>query len=172
MRSRRSSATLLTMLLTASFLKAGVPDKDIVETVLEAGEFKTLMAAWEAAGLLEELKTEGPLTLLAPSDGAFERLPRGTLDSLLKAENRSDLRAILAYHVVPAKMSSAQATRVERVITMQGDDLRFWSHEGKAMVGYATVITADIPCSNGVIHKIDRVLLPPETPLKGLTAAH
>jgi len=173
MSRRTISGIMLSLLVTAPFLLGGtpLPEKDIVETAMEAGTFKTLLTACEAAGLLEELQVEGPITLLAPSDHAFERLPTGTLERLLKPENVSELRAILSYHIVSSEMSTEEAATALRVASLQGDDLRFWSQDGKVMVGSASVTTADIPCSNGMIHEIDRVLMPPKFSLNSQMTA-
>ena len=131
---------------------------DILETAGAAGSFTTLAKAIEAAGLTETLKGDGPFTVFAPTDEAFAKLPEGTLDALL--QDKEKLAAILTYHVVPGKVSSADVAQRATATTVNGKDLKFTAADGKVMVGNATVTQADIPASNGVIHVIDTVLLP------------
>ena len=131
---------------------------DIIETAGAAGSFTTLAKAIEAAGLTETLKGDGPFTVFAPTDEAFDKLPEGTLDALLK--DKEKLAAILTYHVVPGKVPSADVAQRATATTVNGKDLKFTAADGKVMVGNATVTQADIPASNGVIHVIDTVLLP------------
>ncbi|HEX6433370.1 MAG TPA: fasciclin domain-containing protein [Gemmatimonadales bacterium] len=131
---------------------------DIVETAKGAGTFNTLAKAIEAAGLTETLKGEGPFTVFAPTDEAFDKLPAGTLESLL--QDREKLATILKYHVVPGKVSSSQAMEISEAKTAAEKSLPISKASGKLMVGTATVTKADIPASNGVIHVIDTVLLP------------
>ncbi|AQT67693.1 Immunogenic protein MPT70 precursor [Anaerohalosphaera lusitana] len=130
-------------------------DKDIVETAVAAGQFETLVAALKAAGLVETLKGDGPFTVFAPTDKAFAKLPKGTVDELLKEENRDKLTAILTYHVLPSKILLASQDSE----TIQGQTLAIKT-SGSFTVNNAKVITPDIPASNGVIHVIDSVLLP------------
>lgn len=131
---------------------------DIIETAIAAGSFTILAKAIEAAGLVETLKGEGPFTVFAPTDEAFEMLPEGALDSLLQDQEK--LAAILTYHVVPGKVSSEDVAQLPRATTVNGQDLKITAADGKVMVGSSTVTQADIPASNGVIHVIDTVLLP------------
>lgn len=131
---------------------------DIIETAKGAGSFNTLAKAIEAAGLTETLKGEGPFTVFAPTDEAFAKLPKGTLESLLQDQEK--LATILKYHVVPGKVSSSQAMEISEAKTAADKSLPISKASGKLMVGDATVTKADIPASNGVIHVIDTVLLP------------
>lgn len=134
--------------------------KDIVDTAVGAGQFNTLVAAVQAADLVDTLKSKGPFTVFAPNDAAFAKLPAGTVENLLKPENKDQLVAILTYHVVPGKiMSSDIAGKKADVATVQGDGLAVDAMSG-VMVNNATVIAADVEASNGVIHVIDTVLLP------------
>ncbi len=133
---------------------------DIVDTAIAAGSFETLVAAVQAAGLVDTLRGEGPFTVFAPTDEAFAALPEGTVESLLQEENRDQLVSILTYHVIPGKvMSSDIAGQTLSVETVQGMELAIDATDG-VRVGEATVVTADIEASNGVIHVIDTVLIP------------
>lgn len=133
---------------------------DIVDTAAAAGSFKTLVAAVKAAGLVDTLKGAGPFTVFAPTDDAFAKLPTGTVDTLLKPENKNKLIAILTYHVVPGKtMSSAIAGKKVDVKTVEGEELMIDGTNG-VMVNNARVTKADIDTSNGVIHVVDTVLIP------------
>ena len=131
----------------------------IVETAIEAGSFTTLVAAVEAAGLVETLSGEGPFTVFAPTDEAFAALPEGTVESLLLPENRDQLVAILTYHVVPGAVMSTDLTDGMTAATVQGGEITIDLDNG-VMVNDATVTAADIQASNGVIHVIDAVILP------------
>ena len=133
---------------------------NIVETAVDAGNFTTLVAAVEAAGLVETLSGEGPFTVFAPTDDAFAALPEGTVESLLLEENKEQLVAILTYHVVPGKVMSGDLTDGMMATTVQGGDVTIMT-EGGVTVNGATVSAADIEASNGVIHVIDAVILPP-----------
>ena len=134
--------------------------KDIVATAVGAGKFNTLVAAVKAAGLVETLKGKGPFTVFAPTDEAFAKLPKGTVEDLLKPENKEKLVAILTYHVVPGKiMSSDIAGKKLEVGTVQGSKLSVDATSG-VKVDNAKVVTADVATSNGVIHVIDAVVLP------------
>ncbi len=133
---------------------------DIVDTAVAAGDFKTFTTALEAAGLVEALKGEGPFTVFAPTDEAFAKLPEGTLEDLLKPENKSTLQGILKYHVVAGKVMAADVVKVDSAKTLQGEELSVQVKDGTIMVDEATVVKTDIECSNGVIHVIDSVLLP------------
>jgi uncharacterized surface protein with fasciclin (FAS1) repeats len=145
---------------TANKPVAAAP-KDIVDTAVEAGSFKTLAAALTAAGLVGTLKSEGPFTVFAPTDGAFAKLPAGTLEDLLKPENKDKLSAILTYHVVPGKVMAKDVVSLSSAKTVNGKELKIATKDGAVMVNNATVTQTDIGCSNGVIHVIDAVMLPP-----------
>jgi uncharacterized surface protein with fasciclin (FAS1) repeats len=133
---------------------------DIVDTAVAAGDFKTLAAALQAAGLIETLKGKGPFTVFAPTDAAFAKLPAGTVESLLKPENKAQLTSILTYHVVPGKVKSKSlAGKTMDVKTVQGTTVAINGKKG-VMVDAATVTKADIKASNGVIHVIDTVIMP------------
>ena len=124
-----------------------------------AGQFKTLVAAIKAAGLVETLKGPGPFTVFAPTDSAFAKLPKGTVEELLKPENKQKLASILTYHVLSGKVLSSQV-KTMMAPTVNGQQLDVKVEDGKVMVNNATVVKADIPASNGVIHAIDTVLMP------------
>ncbi|GAB4511118.1 MAG: fasciclin domain-containing protein [Roseibium sp.] len=148
----------LLLVLPLSAAKAG--SKDIVDTAVDAGSFKTLVAAVQAAGLVDTLKGEGPFTVFAPTDEAFAKLPEGTVENLLKPENKDQLVAVLTYHVVPGKVMSADiAGKKAAVASVQGGEISVDATDG-VKVDDATVITADVEASNGVIHVIDTVILP------------
>ena len=135
--------------------------QDIVDTAVGAGSFKTLVAAVKAAGLVDTLKGPGPFTVFAPTDDAFAKLPKGTVASLLKPENQGKLVAILTYHVVAGKVLAADVVKVDSAKTVNGKPLPVKVQGGSVFVGTAKVVKTDIECSNGVIHVIDSVLLPP-----------
>jgi uncharacterized surface protein with fasciclin (FAS1) repeats len=135
--------------------------KDIVDTAVAAGSFKTLAAALSAAGLVDTLKGTGPFTVFAPTDAAFAKLPAGTVENLLKPENKAQLTAILTYHVVQGKVPASAVTgKVTQAATVNGASLNVNGTSG-VKVNDATVVQADVAASNGVIHVIDTVLLPP-----------
>ena len=136
------------------------PKKDIVEVAVEAGKFKTLAAALKAAGLVDTLKGEGPFTVFAPTDEAFAKLPAGTVESLLKPENKEKLVAVLTYHVVPGKVLAADVVKLTEAKTVQGGKVTIAAKDGKVTVDGANVVTTDIKAKNGVIHVIDAVILP------------
>jgi transforming growth factor-beta-induced protein len=133
---------------------------DIVDTAVGAGSFNTLVAAVKAAGLVETLKGPGPFTVFAPTDEAFAKLPAGTVQDLLKPENREKLAAILTYHVVPGKVMAADVIRLTKAKTVQGQEVKIKTGSGGVMVDNAKVVRTDIETSNGVIHVIDTVILP------------
>lgn len=140
---------------------AGSMKKDIVDTAAGDGRFETLVAAVQAADLVDTLKSDGPFTVFAPTDEAFAKLPAGTVEDLLKPENKEKLRAVLTYHVVSGKVMSADiAGKKTAVETVQGSNLSVDATDGAVMVDQAKVIIADIETSNGVIHVIDTVVLP------------
>ena len=136
--------------------------KDIVDTAVAAGSFKTLVAAVKAAGLVDTLKGAGPFTVFAPTDAAFAKLPEGTVAELLKPENKARLQAILTYHVVPGKVQAADVVKLTGATTVQGQQIDVSVKNNNVSVDGANVIKTDIQTSNGVIHVIDSVLLPTE----------
>jgi uncharacterized surface protein with fasciclin (FAS1) repeats len=137
------------------------PAGDIIETAVGAGQFKTLAAALEAAGLVEALKGKGPFTVFAPTDEAFAKLPAGTVEELLKPENREKLKAVLLYHVVPGRVAAADVVKLngKDAKTLQGGKVKVRTTEG-VMVDDAKVLKVDVMATNGVIHVIDTVLMP------------
>jgi uncharacterized surface protein with fasciclin (FAS1) repeats len=141
---------------------AQAAEKDIVDTAVEAGQFQTLAAALEAAGLVATLKGEGPFTVFAPTDEAFAKLPSGTVETLLKEENKDQLTAILTYHVVPGKVMSQDVAGIDEARTVNGKMIDVEVDGSAVKVNDATVTQADIAAANGVIHVIDTVILPPE----------
>lgn len=155
-----SFALILGVLASALPSLAASGNKNIVDTAVAAGSFKTLVAAVQAAGLAETLEGSGPYTVFAPTDDAFKKLPAGTVDALLKPENKEKLKAILLYHVVQGKVMAAQAMKMSSAKTVSGQDLSITTSGGTVMINDAKVVNADIQASNGVIHVIDTVLLP------------
>ena len=153
-------ATLLTLGLSLAGVTARAADKDIVDTAVGAGNFKTLVAAVQAAGLVDTLKGTGPFTVFAPTDEAFAKLPAGTVESLLKPENKAKLVAILTYHVVPGKVTAADVVKLKEAKTVQGTNAKITVKGDKVMVDGANVVKTDIITSNGVIHVIDAVIMP------------
>ncbi len=136
-------------------------EKDIIDTAVAAGQFGTLAKAVTEAGLVETLKGDGPFTVFAPTDEAFGKLPEGTVADLLKPENKEKLTAILTYHVVPGKVMAEDVVKLKEADTVNGKKLSIKVEDGKVMVDGATVVKPDVECSNGVIHVIDAVMLPP-----------
>jgi uncharacterized surface protein with fasciclin (FAS1) repeats len=154
--------TLLASTLASALAQAAdapAAPGDIVAVASSAGSFKTLVAAVKAAGLVETLQGKGPFTVFAPTDDAFAKLPAGTLEDLLKPENKQKLVAILTYHVVPGKVMAADV-KTMKVKTVNGQELSIKVEDGKVMVDNAKVIKTDVAASNGVIHVIDTVVLP------------
>lgn len=151
-------ALIFAMLLSTN-IKA--QDSDIVDLAVATDELSTLVTAVQAAGLVETLKSDGPFTVFAPTNAAFEALPEGVLDMLLKPENKDKLTAVLTYHVVPAEVMSGDLEDGMMAGTVQGSEAKITLMNGKAMVDGATVIMADVNASNGVVHVIDQVILPP-----------
>ncbi|MBP7526994.1 MAG: fasciclin domain-containing protein [Syntrophorhabdaceae bacterium] len=141
---------------------ANAQDKDIVDTAVAAGSFKTLATALQAAGLVETLKGPGPFTVFAPTDEAFAKLPKGTLDDLLKPENKEKLVSILTYHVVPGKVMAADVVKLKKAKTVQGSEISIKVKGKKVMADKANVVKTDVEASNGVIHVIDAVMMPPK----------
>lgn len=154
----RATTFALATLLAAPAMAGGM-SKDIVDTAVGAGDFGTLVAAVQAAGLVDTLKGDGPFTVFAPTDAAFAALPEGTVESLLKPENKDQLVAILTYHVVPGKVMSTDLVDDMTAATVQGGDITIDLDNG-VMINDASVAAADIVASNGVIHVIDKVILP------------
>ena len=134
--------------------------KDIVDTAVAAGQFTTLAAALDAAGLVETLKGDGPFTVFAPTDAAFAALPEGTVENLLKPENRDQLVAILTYHVVPGSVKAKDVVKLDQATTVNGSDVTISVADSGVRVDNAKVLKTDISASNGVIHVIDAVILP------------
>lgn len=155
-RTTLIAAAAAAALSTAAFAGA---KKDIVDTAVGAGSFETLVAAVQAAGLVDTLKGDGPFTVFAPTDDAFAALPEGTVENLLKPENKDMLTAILTYHVVPGKVMSTDLQDDMEAATVQGEAVTIDLDNG-VMVEGASVVSADIETSNGVIHVIDKVILP------------
>ena len=152
----RNVIPALALVALATPLRAG----DIVDTAIAAGQFNTLAKAVQAAGLVDALKAEGPLTVFAPTDEAFAKLPAGTLESLLKPENKDKLTAILTYHVVSGKVMAADVVKIKSAKTLNGQAAPIKTANGGVTVGGAKVVKTDIETSNGVIHVIDSVMLP------------
>jgi uncharacterized surface protein with fasciclin (FAS1) repeats len=148
------------LILAASPVFSAGHEKDIVDTAVAAGSFKTLATALKAAGLVETLKGKGPFTVFAPTDEAFAKLPAGTLDNLLKPENKEKLKGILTYHVVPGKVMAKDVVKIKEAKTVNGKMLTVTVKDGKVMVDKAHVVQTDIGATNGVIHVIDAVVLP------------
>ena len=159
--SSSSTSSSSPMSAAASPAMSPAATADIVDTAVAAGQFTTLAKALQAAGLVDTLKGTGPFTVFAPTDAAFAKLPAGTLDTLLK-DPKGELTRILTYHVVPGKVMAADITDGMTAKTVEGDTLTFTIKDGKVYVNGAQVTTADVPASNGVIHVINKVLIPPK----------
>ena len=157
-----SALSALALIVTLGCATPVMAEKkaDIVDTAAAAGQFNTLVAAVKAAGLVEALKSEGPFTVFAPTDAAFAKLPAGTVESLLKPENKEKLVAILKYHVVPGKVTASDVTKLTQAKTLQGQMITIKTADGGVMVDNASVVKTDIHTSNGVIHVIDSVIMP------------
>ncbi len=140
--------------------KAMSGSKDIVDTAVSAGSFNTLAAALTAADLVDTLRGDGPYTVFAPTDDAFAKLPAGTLEDLLRPENKAKLQAILTYHVVPGRLMAADVVTMSSAKTVNGESFKISESSGNVMVDNAKVIKTDVIASNGVIHVIDTVLIP------------
>ena len=162
MLNKLAFGTLAAFVLTATVSTTAVQaqTRDIVDTAVAAGSFTTLAKALQAADLVATLKGAGPFTVFAPTDEAFAALPPGTVENLLKPENKAKLRRVLTYHVVPGKVMAADVAQVSSAKAVSGDTLRITSSDGTVMVDKARVVKTDIAASNGVIHVIDTVLLP------------
>ena len=147
--------------LTVAASTALASSEDIVDTAVSAGNFSMLAAALTAAGLVDTLKGDGPFTVFAPTDTAFAQLPAGTVEELLKPENRDKLIAVLTYHVVPGKVMSGDVVSIDAAKTVEGSDIAVSvADDGSVMLNDAKVTMVDIAASNGVIHVIDNVLIP------------
>jgi uncharacterized surface protein with fasciclin (FAS1) repeats len=161
----RKTMAAITSLMLAGVAFAAAPrafsaehEKDIVDTAVAAGSFKTLVTAVKAAGLVETLKGEGPFTVFAPTDEAFAKIPKAKLEALL--QDKKALTSVLTYHVVSGKVMAADVVKLKSAKTVQGSDAKIKVKGDKVMIDNATVIKTDIVCSNGVIHVIDAVLMP------------
>ncbi|MEZ9997709.1 fasciclin domain-containing protein [Vibrio lentus] len=159
--SKTLSVLVATLLFTA-FAHANHHEmkKDIIDVAVENGSLTTLVAAVKAAGLVDTLKGDGPFTVFAPTDEAFAALPEGTVEMLLKPENKDKLVAILTYHVVPGKIMAAEVMKLSSAETVQGEAVMVAIDDGNVMINTAKVVIPDVKASNGVIHVIDAVLLP------------
>ncbi len=155
----RFRSTVLLAGFFALALSSAATAADIVDTAI-AGKFNTLVAAVKAAGLVDTLKGPGPFTVFAPTDEAFAKLPEGVLENLLKPENKAKLQSVLTYHVVPGKVMSRDAVKLNSAKTAQGSSINIKAMDNGLMVNDAHVVKADIEASNGVIHVIDKVILP------------
>jgi uncharacterized surface protein with fasciclin (FAS1) repeats len=149
--------------LTVGSATTRAAQEDIVTKAVSAGQFKTLATALEAADLVDTLKGSGPFTVFAPTDDAFAKLPAGTVENLLKPENKDQLVAILTYHVVPGKVMAADVIKLKEAKTVNGKMLDIEKKGDAVMVNDAAVTATDIDASNGVIHVIDTVILPPKS---------
>ena len=158
LKSAAVATAVATMVLAGGAARAA--EKNIVETAVAAGSFTTLAKALQAAGLVETLNGKGPFTVFAPTDEAFAKLPAGTIEELLKPENKAKLQAILTYHVVSGKVMASQVTGLESAKTVNGQSVKISVRDGGVMIDNAHVVKTDIGTSNGVIHVIDTVLLP------------
>ena len=158
---RTSLFTLTAAVFSLNPAYAQEEEQDIVDVAVGAGVFNTLVAAIQAAELVEVLKSDGPFTVFAPTDEAFAALPEGTVESLLLPENKPLLTSILLYHVVPGAVASGDVISIEAATTVNGADIAITVEEGQVMVNEAKVVQVDIMASNGVIHVIDTVILPP-----------
>ncbi len=159
---RFSVAAIAVVALVASSSVRAQGPKDIVDTAVAAGSFKTLAAALQAAGLVETLKGKGPFTVFAPTDAAFAKLPAGTVEDLLKPENKAKLVAILTYHVVPGTVMASKVVTMngKEAKTVNGQSVKIMVKGSTVMINGAKVVTTDVVASNGVIHVIDTVILP------------
>ncbi len=156
----KSGAIVASFVLAIAAVGNSAAAKDIVDTAVDAGSFKTLAAALNAADLVGALKGDGPFTVFAPTDEAFAKLPKGTVETLLKPENKQQLIDVLTFHVVPGKVLAADVVKLSGAKSLNGQQINIQVDSGKVMVDNATVVKTDIDCSNGVIHVIDQVILP------------
>ena len=149
---------IVQIMAVAAAMAVAAPAADIVDTAVAAGNFKTLVTAVKAAGLVDTLKSPGPFTVFAPTDEAFAKLPAGTLEGLLK--DPAKLKEVLLYHVVSGKVMAADVVKLKSAKTVEGTNLKIRAKSGAVMVDNAKVVQPDIACDNGVIHVIDVVMLP------------
>ena len=156
----QTSLALAAVLAISSAATVRANNADIVDTAVSAGSFTTLAKALQAAGLVETLKGPGPFTVFAPTDAAFAKLPAGTLENLLKPENRDTLRRVLTYHVVSGRVMAADVVKLASAKAVSGDTIAVKASGGSVSVDNAKVVKTDIAASNGVIHVIDTVILP------------
>lgn len=163
MRTQRLFKSMIaaTFVMIISVTAANAQSKDIVDLAVGNDNLKTLVAAVKAGGLVETLKGNGPFTVFAPTDEAFAALPKGTLEMLLKPENKDKLVAILTYHVVPGKVMSTDLSNGQKAKTVQGEKVSVSIRGGSVRISGAKVIAADVKAKNGVVHVIDKVILPP-----------
>ncbi|WP_194775109.1 fasciclin domain-containing protein [Pararhodonellum marinum] len=165
MKKLLSFALIATFLVTSAFTlnrdASTFADEDIVDLAAQTDFLSTLVAAVKAGDLVDVLKGDGPFTVFAPTNEAFAKLPAGTVENLLKPENKAQLVAVLTYHVVPGKVWSKDLKNGQKAKTVQGSEVTVSLKDGKAMINGANVTTADIEASNGVVHVIDSVILPP-----------
>ena len=152
---------VVALAIGSTFARAS--NQDIVDTAVGAGQFKTLAAALKGADLVATLKGPGPFTVFAPTDEAFAKLPAGTVENLLKPENKAKLTAILTYHVVPGAVKAEQVIKLDQAQTVNGAMVKVTTKGGKVTINDATVVKADTAASNGIIHVIDKVILPPQS---------
>jgi uncharacterized surface protein with fasciclin (FAS1) repeats len=160
MKTFVAAAIAASVMFAAPATTTRAQGRDIVDTAVAAGSFKTLAAALQAAGLVETLKGPGPFTVFAPTDEAFAKLPPGTVEDLLKPENKAKLTRILTYHVVPGKVMAGDVIKLRSAKAVSGDAITIATGSGGVMVDNAKVVKTDIAASNGVIHVIDTVILP------------
>lgn len=161
MKSMLSFTALAVVGMMAAATPARAQSKDIVDTAVAAGSFTTLAKALTAADLVATVKGPGPFTVFAPTDEAFAKLPAGTLENLLKPENKAMLKRVLTYHVVSGKVMAADVVKLSSAKAVSGDTLSIAHKGGAVTVDKANVVKTDIAASNGVIHVVDTVLLPP-----------
>jgi len=165
MKKLHTGLTVISLIALLVFAVSGwaqtADQKDIVDTAVAAGSFNTLAKALQAGGLVDTLKGKGPFTVFAPTDDAFAKLPAGTLEDLLKPENKAKLVSILTYHVLPKKMMAAAVVKQKKAKTVEGSFVKIKTTDGKVMINNAQVIKTDVMATNGVIHVIDAVLIPP-----------
>lgn len=154
------TAVLCCVMGKTAVADCGTCDKTVVEVAIDGKDFSTLVAAVKAAGLVDVLSGEGPFTVFAPTNKAFEALPEGALADLLKPENKDKLAAILKYHVVAGKVKAADVVKLTEAKSVEGSKIKIVVKDGKVKVDKANVVKTDIPCKNGVIHVIDAVIMP------------
>ena len=158
---KQIAVVLLALFTIPAFAGDHAKKQDIVDVAVSAGSFNTLATALQAAGLVDTLKGAGPFTVFAPTDEAFAALPKGTLEKLLLPENKAKLQQVLTYHVVSGRVNAAQVVKMTSAKTVNGASVSIMTNNKGVRVGNANVVKTDIAGSNGVIHVIDRVLLPP-----------